>query len=365
MLFLSSFAIITLALGTAAEWPMIREAAPIVKVINSVMDLTAELDQTVKIFGGDAQPFKDASTKLLAGINDGIKSMQASASLSLEASGQIGIPTMDLNATVATTVAHLISKKQALIQTGQGAIVYQSLLDQIRAADTFAKTINSKVDKAVEEMVATLSSGIVISLQEGINAFKDVSTAPVPTTPEFIVLPTQAPTMPAPTTPLVIFDPITSASLITSSSAGTSKSHSKSTGGDYDTPVAPSKTSSHGYDIVTPSSSSKPSSKSAPGYGYDSPSAPVSKPTKSAPGYGYDIPSSPAAPKPTGTVPGYGYGAPPPAYDAPAGPSKTKTWAPAPVSTTKVAPPAVFTAGGAFHGMSGGLAVLAGVVMVL
>jgi len=350
MLFINSVTIITLALGVVAKSTIVpRDEASITKVLKDVTDLTLKLDQIVKVFGGDPEPLKAASASLLAGINAGITVVQASNVLDLPTSGAIGTPTLDLNTTVAATVADLINKKQALVQAGQGPTIYKSLQDQKVAADTLAKTILSKLDVGTQELGNTLSAGITISLQFGIDAFKDVGTAvPAPETAIVVGLPTTA--APAPSTPAA---PVNGTS--------STKAHTKSTGA-YDTPTAPSKTSSTGYDLPTPSKSTK----SAPGYGYDTPTA-SAKPTKSAPGYGYDTPSAPA-PKPTKSAPGYGYDSPP-AYDSPSGkppgPSKSKTWAPVPVSTTKTAPPAVFTAGAAINGLSGGLAVLAAAVMVL
>jgi hypothetical protein len=354
MLFINSATILTLALGVVAKSTIVaRDEASITKVIKDVIALTTNLDQIVKTFSGDPQPLQDASSKLLAGISDAVTTVQASGSLDMDASAQVGIPTIDLNTTVAITVTDLISKKQAFVQAGQGAVVYKSLLDQKAAADQLSKAIISKLHKDVQDIGVTLSSGIIISLQQGLDSFKDAANAPVPTAPAAVVPPT-AP-VPTSSTEAVIVVPVGPSTVNVTT---VTKAHTKSTGG-YDTPTTPSKTASHGYDVSS-------SSISAPGYGYNTPSAPASKPTKSAPGYGYDTPSAPAA-KPT-SAPGYGYNSPP-AYDSPTGAppaaSKSKTRAPVPVSTTKVASPAVFTAGAALNGVSGGLAVLAAAVMVL
>jgi hypothetical protein len=347
MLLINSATIFTLALAVTAKSAIApRDEASITKVLTDVTALTANLDQIVKVFGGDPQPLTDASAKLLAGINDGIKIVLASEVLELLPSANIGTSTMDLNTTVAATVADLISKKQALIQAGQGPTVYKSLQEQKVAADNLSKAVLSRLEPQTREIGVTLSEGIIISLQGGIDAFKEAGTAPPPVVGTTVTAsPTVAPVISAPAAPV--------------NGTSSTKAPLHSTGA-YDTPTSPSKTSSAAYDL--PTSSSKPT-KSAPGYGYDTPSASV-KPTKSAPGYGYDTPSAPAS-KPTKPAPGYDS---PPAENSPSGappsPSKSKTWAPVP-SSTKPVPPAVFTAGATSKGMSGSLAVLAAAVMLL
>lgn len=387
MLFVNFFALLSFALEAAAKSTMVaRDGVSVVKAMEEVLALTNKLDQIVKNFNGDAQPLNDASKKLLTSINEGIVVVKASGMLDMGESANVAGPTMTLSTSVVNTVNDLIAKKQALAQAGQGALVYRSLQDQKAGAVALSQAIISRVHPQTAPLGDTLTKEMIAALQTGIDAFKDVATAPVPTAPAAIIPPTPPTAAPTPTTtgtPVVIFDPVTTG---TPSSASTSTAaHSKSTGA-YDIPTAPSKASSHGYD-GPPSSSSKsapgygydtssaPASKptksasiSAPGYGYDTPSAPASKATsKATPGYGYDTPSASAAPKPTKSAPGYdspsspGYGYDAPSYDAP---TKSKTTL-AHVSATKAAPHAKYTGAAALNCVSGRLAFLAAAILVL
>jgi len=159
--------------GLVMDAPVRRQADVVSGVFTKISSDVTALDTAIKGFSGDISALQAASDTLIADIKSGTTTITNSQPLDINgATGIVGSVT-GLNGTIATTIDDLIAIKGAIVTAGQGAKIYQSLLDQQSASKALSDATTAKAPTALQSVAAQLSQGILDSIAKGVAAYQD------------------------------------------------------------------------------------------------------------------------------------------------------------------------------------------------
>jgi hypothetical protein len=166
--------------GLVRDVPVRRQVDVIQGAFTKISSDTQAVDTAVKAFSGDGGPLAAATSTLLTDLNSGISSVNNAQPVDIGAATQIATYVTGLQSTVEQTINDLKSAKSKIVAAGLGGVVLKSLQDQKTASQDFSDAVTKKTPTALQAVAQQLSSGIISSIQSGIDAYKDQANAPAP-----------------------------------------------------------------------------------------------------------------------------------------------------------------------------------------
>ncbi|KAH7134097.1 antigenic cell wall galactomannoprotein-like protein [Dactylonectria macrodidyma] len=168
MLFPKVLALVSLASTALAS------GASIVAAISTISATTTDLDDAVTSWSGGVLgtiPIVIKSTALLIDINNGTKTAEASAALSIAEALQVAQATIKLSDVVVDALDNIVAAKPKFDKLLLSPVIWVNLQLQQKATKEFSAAVVEKVPAALQAVAETLVAGINTAFEEAIEAY--------------------------------------------------------------------------------------------------------------------------------------------------------------------------------------------------
>jgi hypothetical protein len=149
-----------------------RQSTAVLAAIREVHAATTDFDRSVVAHSGDGKAVLVAYAKANSILLASVHKIYSATGITVKDTLDIQVPISNLQATVATAIDHLISKKTAILNAGHGADIAALLQVQSSGLKVLGLAFASKAPADVSGVALQLHAGTWEAVGRGFEAFK-------------------------------------------------------------------------------------------------------------------------------------------------------------------------------------------------